>query len=87
MAMNGFYGHLFYRPQTKFGAKVIFSEACVKNSVHRGVSAPGGCLVWGVCSQGLTGVRPWAVGANMEFNYVFGKGGKHALWVLLLTEW
>ena len=27
-------GH-FYRPQRSWG-KVIFSEACVKNSVHRG---------------------------------------------------
>ena len=35
-----------YRPQTKFGGKVIFSQACVKNSVHR-----GGCLVPG----GLSG--------------------------------
>ena len=29
-----------YRPQTKFGGKVIFSQACVKNSVHRG-GVPG----------------------------------------------
>ena len=35
----------------------------------------------------LTGVRPWAVGAGMEFCNVFGKGGKHVLWILLLTEW
>ena len=45
-------------PANEVWGKVIFSEACVKNSVHRGVpgwgvSAPGGvpglggCLVWG----------------------------------------
>ena len=33
----------FYCPQTKFGGKVIFSQTCVKNSVHGG----GGCLVHG----------------------------------------
>ena len=30
--------HLYYHPQMKFG-KVIFSEVCVKNSVHRRHSA------------------------------------------------
>ena len=29
----------YYRPQRSWG-KIIFSEACVRNSVHRGVSAP-----------------------------------------------
>ena len=30
----------FYRPQRSWG-KVIFSEACVKNSVHREEGSPG----------------------------------------------
>ena len=34
----------FYRPQRSWG-KVIFSEACVNNSVHRG----GVCGCWGGC--------------------------------------
>ena len=29
----------YYRPQRSWG-KIIFSEACVRNSIHRGVSAP-----------------------------------------------
>ena len=37
----------FYRLQTKFGGKVIFSQACVKNSVHREVPGPGGVSVLG----------------------------------------
>ena len=34
------WAHAFYRPQRSWG-KVIFSEACVKNSVHRGVGGMG----------------------------------------------
>ena len=41
----------FYRPQRSW-AKVIFSEACVKNSVHRGVGWVGVGLVLG-------GVKFW----------------------------
>ena len=38
----------YYRPQRSW-AKVIFSEACVKNSVHGGVwSRPGSPNFWGV---------------------------------------
>ena len=44
----------------KVWGKVIFSQACVKNYVHRrGVPARGGVLVWGVpalgdaCSRGV----------------------------------
>ena len=33
---HGIYARLHYHPQRSWG-KVIFSEACVKNSVHRGV--------------------------------------------------
>ena len=35
--------HYFYRPQRSWG-KVIFSEACVKNSVHEG---GGACMAGG----------------------------------------
>ena len=38
-----------YRPQTKFCGKVIFSEACVKNSVHSG----GGIGIQGALKQGV----------------------------------
>ena len=48
----------FYRPQRSWG-KVIFSEACVTNSVHRGVCVAGAACVarghawqWGVCGRG-----------------------------------
>ena len=38
----------FYHPQTKFWSKVIFSEPCVKNSVHReGMHARGACVPGG----------------------------------------
>ena len=44
-----------YRPQRSWG-KVIFSEACVKNSVHRGRPQAhthgGGCVVWVGGSKG-----------------------------------
>ena len=47
----------FYRPQRSWG-KVIFSEACVKNSVHGGrgagvvVRGRGVCVVGGMCGRG-----------------------------------
>ena len=41
-------------PANQVLGKVIFSEACVKNSVHRG----GGAWSQGVCSQGGTCWRP-----------------------------
>ena len=56
-------GNYIYRPQRSWG-KVIFSEACVKNSVHRvgrawqwGMCGGGGmhgrgCAWWGVCMAG-----------------------------------
>ena len=49
--------HSCYRLQRSWG-KVIFSEACVKNSVHRGVcmagghARRGGCVVGGMCGRG-----------------------------------
>ena len=43
----------FYRPQRIWG-KVIFSEACVKNSVHRGGACmAGGCVAGCVWQRGL----------------------------------
>ena len=39
-----------YRPQRSW-AKVIFSEACVKNSVHRGGGGSGGSPILGGCLQ------------------------------------
>ena len=42
----------YYRPQRSWG-KVIFSEACVKNSVHGGGRAwQGACMVGGACVAG-----------------------------------
>ena len=38
----------YYRPQRSWG-KVIFSEACVKNSVHGG---GGACVVGGMHGRG-----------------------------------
>ena len=69
----------FYRPQRSWG-KVIFSEACVKNSVHsggvcgRGVCIVGVCMVgwhawWGVCMAGGVHGRGHACVA-----------GEHAWW-------
>ena len=41
----------FYCPQSSWG-KVIFSEACVKNSVHMG---EGACMAGGMCGRGVDG--------------------------------
>ena len=47
----------YYHPQRSRG-KVIFSEVCAKNSVHRGVCVAGGhgwqgaCMVGGMCGRG-----------------------------------
>ena len=43
-----------YRPQRSWG-KVIFSEACVNSSVHRGVCMVCGCS-WGACLVALGGM-------------------------------
>ena len=37
----------YYRPQNEVWGKVIFSEACVKNSVHRGGGIPA-CIATGL---------------------------------------
>ena len=53
--------YAFYSPQQSWG-KVIFSEACVNNSVHGGVCvvAPRGhaCLLWGGM-RGCSGGHAW----------------------------
>ena len=51
----------FLPPENEVWGKVIFSEACVMNSVHGGVPCPGGvpgpgrCLVWGCLVWGVPG--------------------------------
>ena len=63
----------YYRPQRSWG-KVIFSEACVKNSVHRG----GVCGRGGVCVAGAghvwQGGRAWQGGVH---------GGGGSTWQIL----
>ena len=45
----------FLPPANEVWGKVIFSVACVKNSVHReGVPAAGGCLLRGVPGRGVS---------------------------------
>ena len=57
-------------PANKVWGKVIFSEACVKNSVN------GGCLVWGrlvpgggACSRGV-----WSGGSGPRGCLLWGSG-------------
>ena len=56
---------LFYRPQRSWG-KVIYSEVCVKNSVHRGdMHGRGVCMVGGACMVGeacMVGGHAWLGG-------------------------
>ena len=67
----------FYRPQRSWG-KVIFSEACVKNSVHRGVCMVGamhggGHKCWGgVCGGG----HAWQEGCVWQGGHVW----RGAMW-------
>ena len=66
----------------KVWGKVIFSEICVKNSVHRGgracsgwgVTAPGG-----VCCQGV----PVPGGSLLPERWVPAPGGSAPVWGLL----
>ena len=44
--------HWLLPPENEVWGKVIFSQACVKNSVHMGVPAPGGLLPGGACLGG-----------------------------------
>ena len=68
----------FYRPQRSWG-KVIFSEACVNNSVHRGV-----CVVaWGACVVALGGHAWFYLGGHAWFYFgghawFYSAGGGHA---------
>ena len=68
----------FYRPQRSWG-KIIFSEACVKNSVHgvggrcgRGACMMGGhvwqgaCMAGGLCVCG--GGHAWQGGVCMAYS-------------------
>ena len=48
----------FLPPANEVWGKVIFSQACVKNSVHRGVPGPEGCLVTGGCLAWAGGPGP-----------------------------
>ena len=59
----------FYRPQRSWG-KVIFSEACVKNSVG-GACMAGGHAWWGVC---VAGRHAWQVGVCVWQGVVHGGG-------------
>ena len=64
---------LFLPPANEVWGKVIFSEACVKNSVHRGVCMVGGCMVaGGVCG---CGGHAWLWGACMAAGVVHGCEG------------
>ena len=56
-----------YRPQRSWG-KVIFSEACVNNSVHRGGGGSAWLLPGGVhgCSQGKGGMRGCSGGGGLH---------------------
>ena len=50
----------FLPPANELWGKVIFSQACVKNSVHRGgVPGPGGSALGGVCSRGSAPGGAW----------------------------
>ena len=64
----------FYRPQRSWG-KVISSEACVKNSVHRGACIAGGaCMAEGACMAG-DGGHMWQGGMHGRGHA--WQGGKH----------
>ena len=69
----------FYRPQRSWG-KVIFSEECVKNSVHRGGMHGGGmCVAGEACVVGGMhgrGGHVWQ-GACVAEGGMHGRGGVH----------
>ena len=70
LVVNSFW--LFYRPQRSWG-KVIFSEACVKNSVHGGGGMRGCWQGVCVCWQGG---HAWLQGRGM----CGWQGGVHGCW-------
>ena len=75
----------YYRPQRSWG-KVIFSEACVKNSVHGGgmcgggacgrrgaCMAEGACMARGACVVGcVAGGHAWQGGMHSGVGHVRG---------------
>ena len=64
----------YYRPQRSW-AKVIFSQACVKNFVHGGGGVylvPGGSGPWG--GSGPRGVWSWG-GSGPRGSLIFQRGG------------
>ena len=61
----------YYRPQRSWG-KVIFSEACVKNSVPvGGMCGKGACMAWGMRGRG--GGHAWQ-GVCMVGEGMHGRG-------------
>ena len=69
----------YYRPQRSWG-KVIFSETCVKNSVHRGGMHGKGGHAWprGACQGGMHGMGACMAGGVCGEGHVW-QGG-HACW-------
>ena len=67
-----------YRPQRSWG-KVIFSEACVKNSVHRGGRGVCPIACWDTSSQRTRGRHP----PPQEKCMLGYKGNKRAVRILL----
>ena len=78
--------YIYYRPQRSWG-KVIFSEACFNNSVHRGGmrGCSGGCawlhrgvgmcgFIWGACMV-LFGGHAWFYSGGVH-GFIQG-GGMH----------
>ena len=71
-----------YRPQRSCG-KVIFSQACVKNSVHReGCAWQGVCMVGGMHGSGR---HVWQGGACMAEGHAWQMG--HAWWGVCMVVW
>ena len=63
----------FYRRQRSWG-KVIFSEACVKNSVHGGLG--GACMPGGMCGRG----HAWRGGCAWQGGMHGGVCGRGCAW-------
>ena len=79
--------NLLLPPANEVWGKVIFSEACVKNSVHSGGSGPGGgrCLVRRESGPGgcLVPGGVWSWGVPAQANACLGgsaSGGGGAWW-------
>ena len=70
-----------YRPKRSWG-KVIFSEACVKNSVHGG---GGACMAGGMRGRGMHGGGACMVGGGMHGRRACVVGG-HACQGVCMTH-